>query len=188
MQSIPDCFLQRSLAPTEYELNIHGQTVVPVGVKARLQNEAACLRFIKSATNIPVPEVVAEYEQDKSYFLWTATCDGIQMSKISVTDQETIPSSPHYEHFDQNTMVDPQTLFVLYLELSRIFRRINNGLRYRHRTRTMFSATTISNNPISLLIKILSRCPESSTWIALAIAQVTSKAPTVKALCLQGGK
>jgi hypothetical protein len=65
----PDRFLQRNLAPTEYKLNVHGQTIVPVGVKARLQNEAACLRFTKSATNIPVPEVLAEYEQDGSYFL-----------------------------------------------------------------------------------------------------------------------
>ena len=61
--------MKRSLRPTEYKLDFRGQPYVPVTNEARLENEAACLRFIKVITNIPVPEVLAIYEKDESFFL-----------------------------------------------------------------------------------------------------------------------
>ncbi|PMD60200.1 kinase-like protein [Hyaloscypha bicolor E] len=85
-----DRFLKRSLRPTEYKLDFRGQPYVPVANEARLENEAACLRFIKAATNIPVPEVLAAYEKDGSFFLWTEICHGIPMKELSVTDQAVV--------------------------------------------------------------------------------------------------
>lgn len=52
----------------------------------------------------------------------------------------------------------------------------------------MCSATAISNNLISLLIKILSRSLESLAGNTSAITQTTLKVPIIEALGRQGGK
>ena len=85
-----DRFLKRSLGPTEYKLDFRGQPYVPVANEARLENEAASLRFIKSKTNIPVPNVLAAYEQDGSFFLWTELIRGVRMKELSIADQAVV--------------------------------------------------------------------------------------------------
>jgi hypothetical protein len=64
-----DRFLKRSLRPTKYKLDFHSQLYIPVTNEARLENETDCLRFIKDATNIPVPKVLIVYKKDGSFFL-----------------------------------------------------------------------------------------------------------------------
>lgn len=89
-QRCDDRFLKRTLAPDEYKLDYYGQLYVPYDSQKRLENEVASLRFIRSKTNIPVPNVLDAYEHEGSFYLWTELVTGIEMSKLSPSDQATV--------------------------------------------------------------------------------------------------
>jgi hypothetical protein len=63
-------FLKRSLSPSEYKLDFRGQPHAPIANEAWLKNEAACLQFINSETNIPVPDILDTYNKADSFYLW----------------------------------------------------------------------------------------------------------------------
>lgn len=85
-----ECFLKRSLRPDEYPILSNGQALVPLFVKDRLRNEAACMKYVKEKTSIPVPEVLDAYEENGTYFLWTEYIDGIEMSDLTVDERTQI--------------------------------------------------------------------------------------------------
>jgi hypothetical protein len=86
-----DRFLKRSLAPSEYTISkATGLPIVPRMIPAQLENEAAALCFIKTNTNIPVPKVLAAYEKDGLYYLWTEMIPGVTMKKLSTSNQELV--------------------------------------------------------------------------------------------------
>ena len=50
--------------------------------KERLQNEADALRYIRQHTDIPVPTVYSDFEDDGAYYLITEYLDGINMADL----------------------------------------------------------------------------------------------------------
>jgi hypothetical protein len=61
-----DRFYKWSLRPKEYRVyGQNGPYVPPMGFE-RLQNEAACLEFVRSNTAIPVPDTLEAYSEDGS--------------------------------------------------------------------------------------------------------------------------
>ena len=89
-------FLKRSLKPNEYTILHNGDPYIPLLVIERLQNEAACMRFIRENTDIPVPKILDTYEENGSYFLWMEYINGIEMSELSKEEQaEVIPQGQY---------------------------------------------------------------------------------------------
>ncbi|KAL3480370.1 kinase-like domain-containing protein [Aspergillus californicus] len=82
-------FIKRSLRPSEYMTTTRGTLHIPRLGKERLQNEAKSLRFIKRATNIPIPTVYGAFEIDDSFYLITEYIRGVSMISIS-EDQKKI--------------------------------------------------------------------------------------------------
>ncbi|OAQ65097.1 protein kinase-like protein [Pochonia chlamydosporia 170] len=79
-------YIKRSLRREEFKEGYYG-IYVPRLSKERLQNEAACLRFISRATSIPVPRVFADFEDAGAYYLITEFIDGVSMSELSEEDK-----------------------------------------------------------------------------------------------------
>lgn len=82
--------LKRSLKEHECCFRSNGDRFVPWLVVERLKNEAACMKYIREHTRIPVPRVLEEYEKDGSFHLWIEYVPGIEMHKLSSEEQSTV--------------------------------------------------------------------------------------------------
>ena len=85
-----DRFYKRSLRPDEYIVTFRGDRYVPPQGYERLHNEAACLRFIREHTNIPVPEVLEAFDDEGAFVVVTKLLPGVQMCKLSAVDQAVV--------------------------------------------------------------------------------------------------
>lgn len=85
-----DRFYKRSLRPDEYRLGVEDKPYVPPLGFERLQNEAACLDFIRSKTNIPVPDTLEAYDEAGSFVLITKRLLGVQMNELPLQDQALV--------------------------------------------------------------------------------------------------
>ncbi|KAF4614337.1 hypothetical protein G7Y89_g15400 [Cudoniella acicularis] len=85
--SYPDRYLKRSLAPSEYKTTRSGELYVPFRNRERLENEVACLKYIRQQTDIPVPEVLGAYEKDGSFWVWTARAEGVPLKALKEEDR-----------------------------------------------------------------------------------------------------
>jgi hypothetical protein len=74
-------FIKRSLRPSEYRTGYHGLHVPRLG-KERIKNEAESLRFVRQHTDIPVPTVYCDFEDDQAYYLITEYVDDVGMSEL----------------------------------------------------------------------------------------------------------
>jgi len=74
-------FIKRSLRPREFQTGINGLYIPRVG-NERLINEAATLKFIRENTNIPVPSLICDFQDDESYYVITEWVEGISMMDI----------------------------------------------------------------------------------------------------------
>lgn len=81
-------FIKRSLRPKEFRTGYRGLHV-PRLRKESLQNEAESLRFIRRHTDIPVPTVYCDFEDDDAYYLITEYIEGVSMSELS-EDQKAL--------------------------------------------------------------------------------------------------
>lgn len=79
---------------SKYITNVKGIVYVPRLGKEKLQNEAASLRFIRHATNIPVPTV---YEMDGSYILIMEYIEGVSMKELP-EDQKKVVRAEIEQH------------------------------------------------------------------------------------------
>ncbi|KAK4150136.1 kinase-like domain-containing protein [Chaetomidium leptoderma] len=75
-------FVKRNLRPKEYRTGARG-LVVPRLAKERLRNEAESLRYIRQHTDIPVPAVYSDFEDDDAYYLVTEYVEGVNMADLS---------------------------------------------------------------------------------------------------------
>lgn len=82
-------FIKRSLRTAEFRIGYRG-LYVPRLAKERLQNEAESLKFIRRVTDIPVPNVLCDFEDDGAYYLITEYIDGIGMSELPEEQKETV--------------------------------------------------------------------------------------------------
>lgn len=85
-----DRFYKRSLRPKEYRVYSQNEPYVPPMGFERLQNEAACLEFIRSNTAIPVPDTLEAYSEDGSFVLVTKRLLGVTMNKLPPQDQAVV--------------------------------------------------------------------------------------------------
>lgn len=76
-----ECFIKRSLRPREFRTGYRGLHI-PRLRKESLMNEAASLRYIRQHTNIPVPTVYCDFEDDDAYYLVTSYVEGVSMSSL----------------------------------------------------------------------------------------------------------
>lgn len=76
-----DTFIKRCLRPSEFRTGYRG-LYVPRLRKERLMNEAESLRYIRNHTDIPVPRVYCDFEDDEAYYLITEYVEGVAMSEL----------------------------------------------------------------------------------------------------------
>lgn len=76
-----ECFIKRRLRPREFRTGYRG-LYIPRFRKESLMNEAASLRYIRQHTNIPVPTVYCDFEDDDAYYLVTSYVEGASMSSL----------------------------------------------------------------------------------------------------------
>lgn len=84
-------FVKRSLRPHEWQASAFlGKIIVPRLGEERLLNEAAALDFIAANTAIPVPRVLACFEDDGAVYLITELIDARRMDELSGPDHTII--------------------------------------------------------------------------------------------------
>lgn len=86
----PTRFYKRSLRPSEYQLDFRGEPYVPPLGYKRIQNEAACLKFIRTETDIPVPEVLEAFDDNGSFVLITKRLFGVYISELPSDGQAIV--------------------------------------------------------------------------------------------------
>ncbi|GAM86715.1 hypothetical protein ANO11243_047340 [Dothideomycetidae sp. 11243] len=82
--NLGDVFVKRTLRPPEYRVRPWSGFVVEAGWQKNdhIRNEAACIRFIRENTDIPVPKVVCTFEDDESVYLITEIVPGVCMADL----------------------------------------------------------------------------------------------------------
>lgn len=85
-----DRVYKRSLRPGERRRKLSEEVVTPPQDILRLENEAACLRFIREHTRIPVPKVLNTYEADGTFTLVTEYIPGRSIEDLFPQDQAKI--------------------------------------------------------------------------------------------------
>ncbi|KAH8751110.1 kinase-like domain-containing protein [Diaporthe sp. PMI_573] len=83
------CFIKRTLRPSEFRHG-HRGLHIPRANKERLINEAASLRYVRQHTNIPVPTVYCDFEDEEAYYLITQWVDGVLMADLSEAHKEVV--------------------------------------------------------------------------------------------------
>ena len=75
--------VKRSLRPHEFRFTHHGALHVPrLGLNS-LRNEADCLRFVRRhLPDVPVPNLVCDFEDDGAYHLITEFVPGVCMNEL----------------------------------------------------------------------------------------------------------
>ena len=82
-------FTKRSLRPQEFKVGERG-VYVPRAGREKLMNEAASLRFIAEKTNIPVPTLLDEFEDDGAYCLVTRYVEGVKMTELTPEQKKIV--------------------------------------------------------------------------------------------------
>ncbi|KAJ5622561.1 hypothetical protein N7528_005793 [Penicillium herquei] len=85
-----NCFIKRSLRPTEYITTMRGTKHIPRLPKERLQNEAAALSYVRRVSNIPVPTLYGAFEIDDSFMVITEYIDGVAMVRLSEDEKRVV--------------------------------------------------------------------------------------------------
>lgn len=83
-------FIKRSLRPREYRINQRDEPHVPRLNPERIKNEADALRFIREHTDIPVPTVYADFEDDEAYYLVVEYIKGTCMVDLSEQNKKVV--------------------------------------------------------------------------------------------------
>lgn len=81
-------FIKRTLRPKEFRSGFRGLHI-PRLRKESVKNEAESLRYIRQHTNIPVPTVYCDFEDDDAYYLITEYVQGVSMSDLT-EDQKAV--------------------------------------------------------------------------------------------------
>ena len=82
-------FVKRSLRPCEWQTTKGTIYVLRQG-RERLRNEAACLRFIKETTNIPVPKLYCQFEDADAVYLIMEYIEGVDMDELGEDEKKVV--------------------------------------------------------------------------------------------------
>ncbi|KAB5536139.1 kinase-like domain-containing protein [Coniochaeta sp. 2T2.1] len=83
-----EAFIKRTLRPREFRTG-HRGLHIPRFRKESVMNEAESLRYIRHHTNIPVPTVYCDFEDEDAYYLVTEYVQGVSMSRLT-EDQKAV--------------------------------------------------------------------------------------------------
>ncbi|MCJ1462264.1 hypothetical protein MMC07_000864 [Pseudocyphellaria aurata] len=86
---VGDKFIKRTLRPREFITGYRGLYIPPLG-KERLMNDAASIRYIREKTNIPVPTLCCEFEDDDAYYVITEFIEGKSMKELTEAQKQTV--------------------------------------------------------------------------------------------------
>ncbi|KAI1174943.1 kinase-like protein [Nemania sp. FL0916] len=92
-----DSFIKRTLRPREFRTGYKGLHI-PRLRNETIKNEADSLRYIRQHTNIPVPRVYCDFEDDDAYYLVTEYVEGVGMSDLT-EDQKAVVRDELESHF-----------------------------------------------------------------------------------------
>ena len=84
-----DTWIKRSLRPTEWQKH-NGYLHVPIFNLERILNEGACLMFLAENTEVPLPKLIACFEDDGAAYLITAYVEGVGMNDLDVESQGVV--------------------------------------------------------------------------------------------------
>ncbi|MCJ1387004.1 hypothetical protein MMC17_010133 [Xylographa soralifera] len=85
-----DRFYKRSFRPSKYQIDWRNEPYIPPLGPERVANEAACLRFIREKTDIPVPDVLEAYDDNGAFVLVTRRLRGVEMGELSPEQQAIV--------------------------------------------------------------------------------------------------
>ncbi|KAG8630446.1 hypothetical protein KVT40_002065 [Elsinoe batatas] len=91
-------FIKRSLRPHEYITGHAGLHKPRLGIES-LRNEAACLQLVGTETDVPVPLVLCDFEDDNAYYLVTEYIAGVGMNELT-EDQKAVVKHELLRHID----------------------------------------------------------------------------------------
>ncbi|KAM0267818.1 hypothetical protein ACHAQH_010079 [Verticillium albo-atrum] len=84
-----ETWIKRSLRPTEWQKH-NGYMHVPIFNLERILNEGACLEFLSKNTNIPLPRLIACFEDDGAAYLVTEYVEGVGMNVLDTESQAIV--------------------------------------------------------------------------------------------------
>ncbi|KAK4238547.1 hypothetical protein C8A03DRAFT_33425 [Achaetomium macrosporum] len=84
-----NAFIKRCLRPSEFLPGPQG-IHIPRFRKESLKNEADTLRFIRRYTEIPVPMIFADFEDDDAYYLITEFVEGVSMADLPEHQKDVV--------------------------------------------------------------------------------------------------
>jgi hypothetical protein len=84
-----DTWIKRSLRPTEWQKH-NGYMHIPLFNLERVLNEGACLQFLAENADIPLPKLIACFEDDGAAYLITAYVDGVGMNDLDLKSQSVV--------------------------------------------------------------------------------------------------
>lgn len=86
---VGNTWIKRSLRPTEWQKQ-NGYMHIPLFNTERILNEGACLEFLAENTDIPLPQLIACFEDDGAAYLITEYVDGVGMNELDADGQAAV--------------------------------------------------------------------------------------------------
>lgn len=93
-----NAFVKRSLRPREFRTGYKGLHVPRCG-NERLKNEADCMKYVQQNTDVPVPKLFCDFEDDGAYYLVMEYVDGVGMNELS-EEQKVIVKDELQRHLN----------------------------------------------------------------------------------------
>jgi hypothetical protein len=86
---VGNTWIKRSLRPSEWQKQ-NGFMHVPLFNTERILNEGECLEFLAKHTDIPLPRLIACFEDDSAAYLITEYVDGVGMNELDADGQAAV--------------------------------------------------------------------------------------------------
>ena len=147
-----NAFIKRSLRPKEFRIGYRGLHIPRLG-KERLINEAESLRYIRSHTNIPVPTVYCDFEDDDSHYLITEYIEGVAMASLpdnqkSLVCEELKGYLAELKALRSNRLGGPSGLVVPPYRVMRVTETDHWQLRPSEKTEYVFCHNDLSQHNV----------------------------------------
>ena len=89
--STADVFIKSTLRENDWQHHHEtGEKYRPKMGTERARNEAVNLKFIGECTNIPVPKVICEYEDNGAYVIVMSQAKGVRMDTLTPSEKTTV--------------------------------------------------------------------------------------------------
>jgi hypothetical protein len=86
---VDNTWIKRSLKPSEWQKQ-NDYMHIPSFSTERILNEGECLKFLAKNTDIPLPRLIACFEDDGAAYLITEYVDGVGMNDLDANGQAAV--------------------------------------------------------------------------------------------------